>query len=234
MTLKTFMFGAAVAAVSLFAVGASAQTVGSRDSGNCYPFNCNDSGTSTGQSIDYQEIYSSSAFSGAETINNITFYDWTPYSVTPTVLSGNYDIIFGTTTQPLGSGYPVSLSNVETFYDGSLNPLVGTSYSIAGHGYNYDPLDGNLVMEVIASNQANVPNYTTNGYFWADYTGSDVSRAYLITNVGAASGTGALVTTFNGVPEPATWAMMLLGMGGIGALMRSRRKQAPHVRVALS
>lgn len=28
------------------------------------------------------------------------------------------------------------------------------------------------------------------------------------------------------VPEPATWAMMLVGFGGLGAAMRSRRKQA--------
>jgi hypothetical protein len=29
-----------------------------------------------------------------------------------------------------------------------------------------------------------------------------------------------------GVPEPATWAMMLAGFGGVGALMRSRRRVA--------
>lgn len=28
-----------------------------------------------------------------------------------------------------------------------------------------------------------------------------------------------------GVPEPATWAMLLLGLGGIGATLRSRRRQ---------
>jgi hypothetical protein len=29
-----------------------------------------------------------------------------------------------------------------------------------------------------------------------------------------------------GVPEPATWAMMLLGFGGLGATLRRRRAQA--------
>jgi hypothetical protein len=28
-----------------------------------------------------------------------------------------------------------------------------------------------------------------------------------------------------GVPEPATWAMLILGMGGVGAALRSRRRQ---------
>jgi hypothetical protein len=36
--------------------------------------------------------------------------------------------------------------------------------------------------------------------------------------------TGVVVTP--GVPEPATWAVMLMGFGGLGAAMRSRRKQA--------
>ena len=48
-------------------------------------------------------------------------------------------------------------------------------------------------------------------------------------------GTIAMVQTFNqvdrsdltaGVPEPATWALMILGFGGVGALLRRRRREA--------
>jgi hypothetical protein len=39
-------------------------------------------------------------------------------------------------------------------------------------------------------------------------------------------GSFTLVFTPSGAPEPATWAMMLLGFGGLGAAMRSRRRQA--------
>jgi hypothetical protein len=44
---------------------------------------------------------------------------------------------------------------------------------------------------------------------------------------------GAVLTGFatngtgGGIPEPATWAMMILGFGGIGAMMRRRRSLAP-------
>jgi hypothetical protein len=31
------------------------------------------------------------------------------------------------------------------------------------------------------------------------------------------------------IPEPATWAMMLVGIGVVGGMMRSRRKLAPAV-----
>ncbi|WP_246167336.1 PEPxxWA-CTERM sorting domain-containing protein [Sphingomonas piscis] len=40
----------------------------------------------------------------------------------------------------------------------------------------------------------------------------------------AVGGTFTLLSTTAAVPEPATWAMMLLGFGGIGYSMRRRRK----------
>ena len=50
-----------------------------------------------------------------------------------------------------------------------------------------------------------------------------------ITFFDTKSGTGG-----NGgaVPEPATWAMMLLGFGAMGMVMRRRRKQTANVRFA--
>jgi hypothetical protein len=42
-------------------------------------------------------------------------------------------------------------------------------------------------------------------------------------NSGAILETGGTVTTHGGVPEPAAWAMMLVGFGGLGALLRRRR-----------
>ncbi len=57
---------------------------------------------------------------------------------------------------------------------------------------------------------------------------SNVTRIEIVNNVDAA-GLGYDDFTFNGggnsVPEPATWAMMLTGFAGMGALLRRRRTQ---------
>jgi len=49
-----------------------------------------------------------------------------------------------------------------------------------------------------------------------------VARYASLTQLNNQSGEG---TPVRGVPEPATWAMMLLGFGGIGMTMRRRRKE---------
>jgi hypothetical protein len=66
-------------------------TIGSMDSGNCYPFMCNDSRTNVGPSIMYQEAYNSSFFPGSVTINSLQFQFW-PLGGPAVVLGGTYSI----------------------------------------------------------------------------------------------------------------------------------------------
>ena len=226
--LKNALLGALFAASALTVVPtvAGAVIVGSNDSGNCYPFNCNDSGTNVGESIHYQQIYSASAFSGATSFNAVSFFAWAPNP--GPVLNGNYKISFATTTAGLGSGYPVApLSNVSVFFNGALGGPVGSLFTVSGSGYSYNPADGNLVMDIVVTNQDLVPNGSGNGYFEADYTGASTTRAYLLGDGVQEAGVGALVTQFGGaVPEPATWALMLMGFGGMGLMLRGRRALA--------
>jgi hypothetical protein len=55
---------------------------------------------------------------------------------------------------------------------------------------------------------------------------------------GAGDGTpadnyGGVSLRFTAVPEPATWTMMVLGFGGAGLMLRTRRRVAPvPVRVS--
>lgn len=74
------------------------------------------------------------------------------------------------------------------------------------------------------------------GLHWGNVPGSDagnVSAFYLWDNATAGSihltstqgySNAVLYRSTGAVPEPATWAMMLLGFGGIGIAMRHRRK----------
>jgi hypothetical protein len=56
-----------------------------------------------------------------------------------------------------------------------------------------------------------------------------VDRYASLTQLNGISGEG---TPVGGVPEPATWAMMLLGFGGIGMAMRRSRRSATLMQVA--
>jgi hypothetical protein len=54
-----------------------------------------------------------------------------------------------------------------------------------------------------------------------------VTEKYVIsaTAFGKSESASPTITlTGVGVPEPATWAMMILGFGGVGAVMRQRRR----------
>ena len=51
-------------------------------------------------------------------------------------------------------------------------------------------------------------------------------------NPGSISGVSLYSTGLAGVPEPATWAMMIFGFGLIGGALRSRKAQATRVTYA--
>lgn len=61
----------------------------------------------------------------------------------------------------------------------------------------------------------------------------DRYQGFSTTNVNQQTVTSAIgVGTSSAVPEPATWAMMLLGFGGIGMAMRRGRKEGRLLQVA--
>ncbi|MDB5436644.1 MAG: hypothetical protein JWR47_2901 [Phenylobacterium sp.] len=62
-----------------------------------------------------------------------------------------------------------------------------------------------------------------------DFNTVGANQIYFTTDIFGANGNtgniGAILQTGGGVPEPASWALMLVGFGGLGAALRHRRRQ---------
>ena len=92
--------------------------------------------------------------------------------------------------------------------------------------------DGATLLGTVSANADNTPGVQaaegTMPYLSYVSGSADITSIVIsTTNSGSGFALGGTGGMGGGVPEPATWAMMLVGFGGLGAAMRStRRKQA--------
>jgi hypothetical protein len=130
-----------------------------------------------------------------------------------------------------GTGYTdITLTGGGSF--SAVQILVGSGWFGGTPDLEYQLLDGG---SLVASGVAGpVPTYSDAGFSqYYGFTGGTFDEVQLqVQNPGTAFNPGAYeagayadIAIGNAVPEPATWAMMLVGFGGLGAAMRSRRKQ---------
>jgi len=122
------------------------------------------------------------------------------------------------------------------------NPAIGLNFN--GGGLRISNISGGALVltQTIVSladlskafTSANLLNSSILGF-----TGSDISIQNGVLQLNFAGTAWARNSTANialdtasAVPEPGTWAMMLLGFGAMGAAMRSRRRQKASVRFA--
>jgi hypothetical protein len=79
--------------------------------------------------------------------------------------------------------------------------------------------------QLLSLNNASMFGYTLET-FTATATSSSTTLAFFGRENPAWYSLDNVSVTAGGVPEPSTWAMMLLGFGGLGAMLRSRRRAA--------
>jgi hypothetical protein len=139
------------------------------------------------------------------------------------------------------------------FYGGvsqTFDTVAGATYSVSfdlGNDGQYDSNGSGLL--VSAGNQSNLSfsqaftalNANGETSVWQTETFSFVAQGTSSTlafagnkgdafigldNVAVSCDGDCVGTTAGGVPEPASWALMMLGFGGMGAVLRSRRRGA--------
>jgi hypothetical protein len=109
---------------------------------------------------------------------------------------------------------PLSLYSANTI--GSDNLVAGQTYWVAGDERGFS---GGGYLQVGAHTQ-NSGGIVDNGTFWySNYQSGFFDGQNLTPEM-------AFTVNVANVPEPATWAMMTLGLFGAGALLRSRRRAA--------
>ena len=182
---------------------------------------------------EYQQVYAASNFPRILKIDDIAFYT-VAGSGTGTPNPGPITISLSTTSAPV-NGLSTSLSqNIgpdnKTVYAAVLpavqNGVLDIPFSTP---FTYNPADGNLLVDLVettpySGGPAFELNGASNGVFSRGYSGQTIPVA---NNSG-------LVTGFStAIPEPSTWAMMMLGFAGLG-FAGYRKAKGRHVGLSVA
>jgi hypothetical protein len=195
----------------------------------------------------------SSVCASCENVHLVPTDDGAPGSMVAygDVQSGAVDVTFTgieniVTGQGNGLPWVTGADGSITYLDVAVQP--GYAFTLAGFNLNDLPGNGDWFVRVSAFDGATLKASTVfgesnNTKFKIAATGGDVLTHFqiqLVTDIGGLTPValnGATVLDGVGqvriddvgavaVPEPATWAMMIMGFGGVGSLLR-RRRTAP-------
>lgn len=200
-------------------------SVGHSNDGNCYPFGCAAGDARTA----YQQVYSSSAFSGPMTISGLKFFEFICYKANCPINTDEYTIYLSYSKNSVDRLSAVSPSanigvDYKLFGDFHLGGSMPGVTELDGKAFSYNPKLGDLLVTVYIGQAAG--SLVSNGYesfYSADYTGDYTSRAYFGETNGQDS--IGLVTQFVtpfATPEPAS-AALLAGLGALAFAGWKRR-----------
>lgn len=199
--------------------------------GNCFPFGC-------AYNAEYQQVYTSSAFSGPITITGLEFFNTQSNSHSTSLPSGTFTIDLSTTTTADWNtlsgtfGSNVGADNAQVFSGSIAQPWTfGDTLTITlSTPFSYNPADGNLLMDVVGSG-VSIPGGPT--YFDVNSTDSTVGRVYcsggIACSTGSVENNYGLVTDFvsstSPVPEPSSIPLAAAFAGLMVAIRRRFRAQ---------
>ena len=221
--MRKLVFALIIVVVALPFSAAFADSIIASNPGGHAAFNVIPFGSGFGSGR-YQEVYSSSLFTGPVEITSLAFspQDTITYSA-------NVDLRMTTTTTQVGNlssnldnNFIIPLTDVYKNPSFSENITGGSeTFSLVFNLTNpfiYDPSQGNLLFDLVIGNQ------NTNEGFSRSGTGSILSRAYNSGSFGnGADGVGLRTEIgFTPIPEPGTLLMLGTGAAALAGTLRRR------------
>ena len=229
--MKRFIISALAMALGAVSAHAADVTVGVDNSSNCVPFGC---AQSNGLAV-FQQIYTGSAFGAGATIGSVSFFKDSTAVAGATLETMSFNLSFyvattsvaGLTTNP-ATNRGALLADFGIFSISGAQPDVLTFASPTA--FAYDPSAGNLLLQLtVLSDTAPGAGAVFQSDIRTPAQGA-VSRRLIVTDFDFNfTATNGLVTGFSSatravapVPEPASWTLMIIGFGAVGAAQRRR------------
>ena len=134
-------------------------------------------------------------------------------------------------TAGVAIGGPAPVINWQSLVD---NDRLYSAADLVGNSLNFgQTLYGYVILGAHFGNNSDTTNPPPNvsAFYVFNFGTSGADHITFNPNANGFSN-AALYSVRPPVPEPATWAMMLLGFGGIGAAMRRSRRQKPLMQIA--